>query len=432
MSSNFYRRRAGGASHNTSFLQSTLNRLVAPGDTAGNLLHDIFSGEGVSGKTFSPINPWTNQDYRVSPRKVGESVGISNPTAASAFGLGTQIFLDPTTYLGIGAMSKTGKASALADAAVNIAKINRAMKGTRGRLGGIIGKQAITKTPRPLYKSTMEAQAKAGQRNLLTFAGKPILPRSIEESVFSFFTGTKRGLLGERTLTGIPAFDTKVAKVSNTLRKAFIPQTRLRPLGMSEEDFAILQRVAVTAKSRASAGENLAVEIGEAFNKEISALAKSLKKSPTGGTTKAVGQLEEELKKELTEALQAEVRRSISKEVLPEASVRKEQSGVFNRMKSIFKESTETKKKFGKTVVDHFYLPLVHKDSLLGKWMAKTAPRIGKSKIFSTATGHDIQSQWRVVDSPEGKFVAIFKSGVSYNEASPGKVKHLSFSVICS
>ena len=218
--SSFFQNQASRSPQNTSTLQSLLNKIVAPGDVAGNVVHDLASGRGISGKTFSPINPFTESDYRVRPKKIGESVGITNPVAASIFGLGTQILFDPTTYLGFGTVSKAGKGALFADAAIaDVTKISRAIKGTRSSIQKRLGSNVIkSQTPAPFFRQTLEGQAKAGQRNFATFAGKSILPSGVNESLLSGFTGLKRGLLGERVLTGITAFDNGIAKISNTLK----------------------------------------------------------------------------------------------------------------------------------------------------------------------------------------------------------------------
>ncbi len=418
--STFFQSQASRIPQNTSTLQSLLNKLIAPGDVAGNVVHDLASGKGLSGRTFLPINPFTKQDYRVRPRKVGESVGIDNPVGASLFGLGTQIFLDPTTYLGFGAVSKAGKGALFADAAIaDIAKINRAIKGTRSSLQKRLGSKVIkSQTPAPFFRQTLEGQAKAGQRSFATFAGVPILPSGVSKSILSGFIRLKRGLTGERVLTGISAFDDGIAKVVNTLRKSFIPETRLRPLGMNEEDFAILQRVAVTASSRARAGENLAIEIAQEFNKEIEDLAKIQAKTDQFGRSPA--QIVDSLKKSLSTALQKEAELSYkgvdSKYVFDDKTLNE----IYERIKGILKETTEIRKQFGKKIVEGFYLPLILKDALIGKYKGKTKPKVGKSRVFSTTTERDLESQWRVVEGEKGKFVVNFETGRGFSETKPG------------
>jgi len=396
-----------------------LSKLSAPGETIGNVVHDIATGKGISARTFSPINPFTPEDYRVRPKKIGESLGIEDRYAQSMTGLGIQIFADPLNYLAIGPVSKAGRAAQRADAVLGIEqKIYSAIKGTRATIQERLGTKVIkTKTPTPFFKQTLAEQAKASQKHLATFAGLPFVPAAMERALFSGLTKFGQGLRGERALTRIPAFDESIARITNIVRRSFIPEARLKPVGMSEADFAALQRVAVTTASKARAGENLAVEIGEAFNKEIEAIAKRLTKTDEFG--RKSNQIVQALKAELTQGLQKEAELSLKgmpAEVMVQPALRE----IYDRMRTILRETTETRKQFGKTIIEGFYLPLILKDALIGKYKGKTTPKVGKSRVFSTVTGHDIESQWRVVEADKGKFVVNLKTGAAFAEQKPG------------
>jgi len=413
----FYGQQASKRPANTNFLQDTLNVVTAPGDTAGNIVSDLASGRGIDGSTFSPMVPG-GDNRRVKAGKIGESLGIENKVLAGGAGLATQIFLDPTTYLGIGILSKGGKASALADAAF-LSKANLIDNAlhTRSELGRVIGKEKIRSMPTNFLKSTIQGQAQQGQRNLLQFAGQSILPKSVDEAVFGYLTQGKKAMLGERTFTGIKSFDDGVEKFSNILRDTFISKQRIRPKGMPEEEFSVMERNAVVAFNKKSAAKKAATKYELDLLKNLEDIAKSISKNENKKKSDVLA----DLRNELDEAFTVAVEKS-SKEknkVIP--LVRPELTGIRDQMVKILDDSTAIRKEYDKQVVDGFYLPLVLKEALLGNYRAKTAPKIGKSKLFNTKSGSDLQSNWRMVEGPEGSAAVNFDTGVAFFKSAPGK-----------
>ncbi len=87
--------------------------------------------------------------------------------AAGGLGLAADIGLDPTTYMGVGALTKLG-------AARKAASLGR-MTAELGAAGGDVARATGKALQVGELAPTMGAQARAGERALVSFAGKPVI-----------------------------------------------------------------------------------------------------------------------------------------------------------------------------------------------------------------------------------------------------------------
>lgn len=106
--------------------------------------------------------------------KVLKTQGLEGPVAAT-LGLGMDILLDPTTYLGIGGLTKAGQAARTATIGRDLAKFTGSAEelaqfGARVAQAGEFG-------------ASKRAQAALGQRAALSFMGQPIVPTRFSERV---------------------------------------------------------------------------------------------------------------------------------------------------------------------------------------------------------------------------------------------------------
>jgi hypothetical protein len=103
-----------------------------------------------------------------------------DPKKAVVAGLVADIFLDPLTYTGVGALTKVGK----------LAKIVTALKAAGmtieegSKIANMIDKSGKTAEQLTLA-ATKSEQALKGQRSAVTFMGKPAVPAKVSEKIFN-------------------------------------------------------------------------------------------------------------------------------------------------------------------------------------------------------------------------------------------------------
>lgn len=90
-----------------------------------------------------------------------------SPALAFGGGVGADIMFDPSTYMGVGALTKLGQARKVATLGEKVAEL--------GALGSDVGRATARATRTGRLAPTMAEQARRGERALVSFAGKPII-----------------------------------------------------------------------------------------------------------------------------------------------------------------------------------------------------------------------------------------------------------------
>mgnify|MGYP007112911106 CR=1 FL=1 len=202
-----------------NFLKSALNFINAPANMIASAAAEIISPEKYEGGLGTALKEGLLNQRHTSFSNVLEDVGVENKWLRTLGGLGLDILLDPTTYLGIGTLTKAGKSGKVMGEVVEnalkyadeIPDIGRAAgvvaqavdKGgdvgraasefadTVRRIAGEVADPDVAKALSNMGKQadkfvstgakslglapTRAAQAAAGERALVNFAGIPIV-----------------------------------------------------------------------------------------------------------------------------------------------------------------------------------------------------------------------------------------------------------------
>ena len=198
--------------------------------------------------------------------KVLSDQGVNGPLAGM-LGFGLDVALDPTTYVGLGGLTKAGEAAKLATYGMKSAML-AGDAAEAARLATQVGRTGR-------FGATMAERARAGQAALVTFAGHSVVPRSMSERVFQ--EGQKVGSLAANSPLGQSAqamFKTLANRVEEPLRAAAFA-SRAKAYSVTRrtvEQFLTPAQKEVAALAKAAGVD---VSVANAMLAEATQLAKS-------------------------------------------------------------------------------------------------------------------------------------------------------------
>lgn len=153
-----------------SNLERILNALLIPNNASAGAAKALMENRDPLVGALEGVR------QRTTYGKLLAAQGIEGPVAG-ALGLGLDVLLDPTTYLGVGELTRAGQAAKAATRGLNIARFAGDVSGAQQHLQQVrrVGELGLS----------MGEQARRGQRSLLTFAGEPIFPQSASSRVLA-------------------------------------------------------------------------------------------------------------------------------------------------------------------------------------------------------------------------------------------------------
>lgn len=207
-------------------------------------------------ETFKTIYPQMQAEALMGDREISvydalRRYGMSN-WGAVPLGIGADILLSPSTYLGIGGLTKLGRAAQIAGLAEKAGEVIAPASKMGAQIAELTGKYG----PDALkLGSTMGEQANLGQRALVKFMGKPIIKG---EGVFD--------LLGEtgNLLRNQPEIYNLLSKFS----------TRIAPPGMDQKQWGELMDLMRVRRNQ------IGVRSKDFLEKELGPLAQKYNLTP--------------------------------------------------------------------------------------------------------------------------------------------------------
>lgn len=151
--------------------------------------------------------------------------GLAEKIGRGALGFGIDVFADPFSYVGIGMLTKVGK---VAKIATGLGKEGLKKVVATSKLGRMLSTMPDSQK---VLGQTLAEQAELGQRSLLTFGDRAILPRAVNKAALGFVAHTsnyiknlpyiKEIIKGAENIfkakTGIRAFDDLIAKTGGEM-----------------------------------------------------------------------------------------------------------------------------------------------------------------------------------------------------------------------
>lgn len=213
-----------------------------------------------------------------------ENASVDERVARGAAGLLVDVFADPLTYIGIGGLTKIGKAAKIAG---GVKETGQAIK--EGSAVGRILKDL--KAGQETIGKTLKEQASLGQRGLLTLGGRSLLGSKIDEATFGFIEQAKNymktmpvigdAINGAKELfsvkSGIKEVDDAVDRFLGSMnvmsKNPYAKGQEIAKMlkGMKKEEIEMIQKAIVRPEEIILTGRN--AQVAEVFKKYMAEVA---------------------------------------------------------------------------------------------------------------------------------------------------------------
>jgi len=381
--------------------ETALDWLDRPGQFIRGGIYGLQTGQN----PFSTAWQGLSGQNRIYGSDILQNAGMKEGFGRAATGFGLDVLLDPLTYIGVGALTKAGKA---ASGLGKLSEVQKIAQGTRygmsGALKGIEGFKDFSKIAKPgmSLAATKAGQVAQGQRSLISMFGKPIVKG---EKVYEGLD--KAGQFLKTNKYTRPTLDTVGQMFS----------TRYRPGNVSPEDWKKLMEAKDTAKASASYGKAKALDFAVDLKGKTEAAMEVLKKK---------GMRPYEAKAAVDNLLQTIERKGTAQNVIPELRpLLDELSGFAGNIQN-------RRKAIGKGLINeedyNYWLHTLSPEAkpTLGNKISNALQ--GGSKEFTTKSASDISRKYLKLGTGEVvnlKTGALYKGGQQVGKLAEKELKHL-------